>query len=137
MAIRERALFFEESDGYSCGVKLPPIEITGGYDEVLDRYSDGSIKTARAKNSVLYAVPNFTARNFAEWAKTAGCRLFADAGDTVYADSRFIGIFPSKDGEIFLGGRYREIISDKIYENAAVRLCEKGAAVFIKEDDYV
>ena len=134
MAIKERALNFEESDGYSCGVKLVPIEIVGGYEEVLDRYSDGAVKSARAKNSVLFTVPNLTSKDFSNLAKSAGCKLFADSGTTVYADSRFIGIFPSNEVQINLDGSYKEIVSGKIYENCAVKLCEKEAAVFIKED---
>ncbi len=137
VAVKERVLCFEESDGYSCGVKLPSIEIVGGYDEILDRYSDGCIKSAKAKNSVLYTVPNLTAKDFSGFAKSAGCKLFADAGTTVYADSRFIGVFPSKEVEIFLSGRYKEIVSGKIYKNCAVKLSGKGVAVFIKEDEYV
>ena len=90
--------------------------------------------TARAKNSVLFTVPNLTSKDFSNFAKSAGCKLFADAGTTVYADSRLIGIFPSNEVEINLDGSYKEIISGRIYENCAVKLCEKGAAVFIKED---
>ncbi len=135
MAVKERPLCFVESDGYSSGVKLPPIEIVVGYDEILDRYSDGGIKSARAKNSVLYTVPNLNSQDFNRLARSAGCKLFADAGTTVYADNRFTGIFPSKEVEIFLDGRYKEIVTDKIYQNCTVSLCEKGVAVFIKEDE--
>ena len=137
MAIKERTLNFEESDGYSCGVKLPPIEIIGGYDEVLEQYTGGGIMTAKAKNSILYTSPKLSSKDFSDLAKSVGCRLYSSAGNTVYGDSRFISVFPSKEEEILLNGRYKEIVSGKIYENTAVKLCEKGAAVFIKEDDYV
>ena len=133
MAIKERPLCFEESDGYSCGVKLPSIEIVG-CEKVHDRYADGGVKTARTNNSILCAVPNLTAKDFNAFAKSAGCKIFADAGTTIYADSRFIGIFPSIEGEIFLDGRYKDAVSSNVYQNSTVKLSEKGAAVFIKED---
>ena len=118
MSIAERALNFEESDGYSCGVKLPPIEIVDGFDEVLERFTDGGVKTARVKNSVLCAVPKFRADDFHSLAKKAGCRMFAEAGTTVYADSRFVALFPNKE---------------TIYQNHII----KDLAVFTEEGKYV
>ncbi len=58
----------------------------------------------------------------------AGCHTYAPAGNTVYGDNRFIGIFPSEDGETPITlkekGDYENAATGEVFENTA-SLCLK------------
>ena len=51
----------------------------------------------------------------------AGCYAYAPAGNTVYGDNRFIGIFPSETGDIEINlretGNYVNLITGEKYKN--------------------
>jgi hypothetical protein len=68
---------------------------------VLARYEDGAIAAASGQyggRPVVYgALPFFGPEHLHRIAALAGCHLYVPANCTVYADSRFIGIFPKDD----------------------------------------
>jgi hypothetical protein len=68
---------------------------------VLARYEDGAIAAASGQyggRPVVYgALPFFGPEHLHRIAALAGCHLYVPANCTVYADSRFIGIFPRGD----------------------------------------
>lgn len=131
---------WDVSDGYNCGVKLPPVKIKASDDlTILEYYNDGEIKTAKQNNAVLCTAPHFNSLDFHNFAKAANCHMYAKAGTTVYADSRFCGIFPSKDiDEINLpaDGTYKDVISGNIYNNKNIKslLKARDAMILIAED---
>jgi len=59
---------------------------------------------------------------------SAGCHAYAPAGNTVYGDNRFIGIFPSEDGEVMITlrekGDYENAATGEVFENTD-RICLK------------
>ena len=63
--------------------------------------------------------------------------MYASSGCTVFADCRFIGIFPGKKGARFLGfkdnKKYMDVISGKVLEGID-QLEAKGAYVFVKSE---
>ena len=69
--------------------------------QVLAHYEDGAIAVASGKcggrNVVYSALPFFAPEHLRRIAATAGCHLYVPANCTVYANSRFIGVFPKMD----------------------------------------
>lgn len=112
--VRERSpetepQFLPENDSCLAGsetVKLnadyPLLEIIP-YDKIsiLARYGDGVIAAASGLHggrNVIYSVlPFFSPEHLRRIAADAGCHLYAPVNCTVYADLRFIGIFPKHD----------------------------------------
>lgn len=77
--------------------------------EVLARYPDGSVMTAKRPNgaggfTLLSAFPSLRTHALRTLAAEAGCRLLGPENCTVYADSRLIGFFPKDafEGEVTL-----------------------------------
>jgi hypothetical protein len=68
---------------------------------ILARYEDGAIAVASGqydgRNVVYSALPFFGPEHLHRIAALAGCHLYVPANCTVYADSRFIGVFPKVD----------------------------------------
>lgn len=86
--------------GYDIVNDFPLIRIVPAPEQtVLDRYPDGSIMTAMIHNSsggksILCAYPSLKAGRLREIASIAGCHMYAPVNCTVYADNRFISVFP-------------------------------------------
>jgi hypothetical protein len=68
---------------------------------VLARYEDSATAVASGqcdgRNVVYSALPLFRPEHLHRIAALAGCHLYVPANCTVYADSRFIGVFPKVD----------------------------------------
>ena len=122
------------SNGYGAPALCPPLRIVEGDGlAVIDRYEDGEIKVARNKNHLLTVSPGFYAADFHGMAKEMGCHMYASAGCAVFADNRFLGFFPEKDGARLLAfkenGSYTDIISGKEAEGLNA-LEPSGAYIF-------
>lgn len=126
------------SNGYGAVGNCPPIHILPEAEvEILERYPDGAIKTARKGNSLLAASPDLRAKDFHRLAKLQGCHMLTGAGCAVYADNRFVGVFPGKeavDGLHFpQAGCYRDLISGMEFEkDNDISLNAKSAMVFLQ-----
>ena len=125
------------SNGYGAPALCPPLRIVEGDGlAVVDRYEDGEIKVARSKNHLLTVSPGFYAADFHGMAKEMGCHMYASAGCAVFADNRFVGFFPEKEGAKLLAfkdnGRYTDIISGKASEGFGA-LEPSGAYVFVRD----
>lgn len=139
MEIEEFHADFKVSDGYGCEVELPPIRIKEQPDlQIIDSYPDGGIKTAKYGNKILCAAPCYTAVDFHKLAKDSGCHMYAPPGCTVYADSRFTGLFPSKNESAPIhmpeNGNYRELVHGNTYsgKDPDIPLIAKDAIVLEK-----
>lgn len=139
MAIAPYSADFSVNNGYDVEVKLPPIQILPGEKvEVLKQYTDGAIQTARKGNHLLCASMDFRAKNFADLAEKAGCRMYAPAPCAVYGDNRFLGFFPAEDqeGRLDLGenGVHEELISKSRYTQdfISMHLKAKDGMVFVR-----
>lgn len=81
---------------------MPMLEIVPSDKiRVMARYEDGAISAASTLydgHNVIYSVmPLWKSEHLRRIAADAGCHLYAPVNCTVYADSRFIGIFPKAD----------------------------------------
>ncbi len=85
------------SNGYGAKTKCPPLEIVGDA-EALETYPDGKIKVAKKNNHLLTVAPGFYATDFYTLAQKQGCYMYTSAGCAVFADKRFVGIFPGENG---------------------------------------
>ena len=139
LSILPYTLDFKYSNGYGAEIKLPPIQIIEENGvEVIDRYTDGKVKTARKNNNILVASPCFKAEDFHKYAKEAGCHMFAPANNTVYADNRFIGIFPAitQNGKLdfIFDNKYNEVIFGSSVEGKSVDFTfnAKDCMIFVK-----
>jgi hypothetical protein len=69
--------------------------------KIMARYEDGAISVASTQydgHNVVYGVlPFFGPEHLRRIAADAGCHLYAPVNCAVYADSRFIGVFPKVD----------------------------------------
>lgn len=88
--------------GTDVSVDYPLLEaVPSDMIRVLARYEDGGIAVASGRcdgrNVVYCALPFFSPEHFRRIAMFADCHLFTPVNCTVYADSRFIGIFPKFD----------------------------------------
>ncbi len=88
--------------GTNTDVDYPLLEVVKSDKiRVLARYEDGAIAVASGqcdeRNVVYSALPLFGPEHLHRIAALAGCHLYMSANCTVYADSRFIGIFPKGD----------------------------------------
>ena len=88
-----------EADG---NVDYPLLEVTPSDQiSVLARYEDGAIAVASGQHGghkVVYgALPFFGPEHLRRIAANAGCHLYVPENCAVYADSRFIGVFPKDD----------------------------------------
>lgn len=99
----------------------------------IERYENGKIKTAVKGNVIFSAAYTINAKMFHDIAEKAGCKIYAPAHCTVYADNRFIGIFPL-ESEINMNfdSARTEYISGAVSDNITVSSC--GAAVFENKD---
>lgn len=127
---------FSLSDGYMCDVMLPPVKIKDNENlEVIDRYPDGAIKTAKSENKILCTTPYFRSKDFNFYAKKANCHMYSPAGITVYADSRFLGIFGSVEGEVEFTLKdedlYTNLITGEEYTNKTNRVNGKNCALLL------
>lgn len=130
---------YKLNNGYGVDAKLPPIQIKAEEAiEVIERYDDGAIKTAKCRNNILAASPDFYAKDFHKYAKECGCHMYASYDCTVYADNRFVGIFPriSKKGRVMFPqkGIYKDIISSKLYNKEnETEFKEKSVMLFFNK----
>lgn len=125
------------SNGYGSECKLPPLKIKESKEiEVSERYESGDIKIAKCNNHLLIVSPGFYAEDFNRLAKESGCHMYTSHGCAVFADERFVGVFPGKNGANSLcfkgNGIYKDLISGENAENIK-QLCPKGAYIFVKE----
>ena len=116
MKVREkgsvlRPQFLPEPDSCLDGTGLMRSETDAGYPllevvpsdkiRVLARYGDGAIAVASGqyggRNVVYGAMPLFGPEHLRRIAVIAGCHPYAPANCAVYADSRFIALFPRVD----------------------------------------
>lgn len=110
-------------------VNFPVPEIINASDiTILAKFKDGGIAVAERKNKngrQIYSVlPLLKMDHLRIIMKYAGCHMYAPPDCTVYADNRFISIFPRKDmqGQLILKGCHevRDCMSGKIYSKAEV-----------------
>jgi hypothetical protein len=79
--------------------------------EILANYSDAGIaigqKRFKGRNNIFCALPVIKAKHLRHIVESAGCYIYAPLDCTVYADNRFIGVFPRTDinGELRLKER--------------------------------
>ena len=65
--------------------------------QVLGQYNDGGIASATRYSNhkhIYFALPLLSSEHIRLLAKDAGCHFYAPSNCTVYADNRFIGVFP-------------------------------------------
>lgn len=139
IAIEEYNVDFNLSDGYNCGVEIPPVKIKKNPTlQIIDTYADGEIRTARNYNNILCTSPYFRSSDFHILAKANGCHMYAPAGCTVYADNRFVGIFSDKTRNELIhmacNATYIDELSKKVFTgtNISNMLKEKNAVVLTK-----
>lgn len=127
------------SNGYGAATACPPIQILPQEGiEILERYPSGAIRTARRKNHLLVAAPNLMAADFHKLAAAQGCHMYAEAGCTIYADSRFIGVFAGKSAVSGLSfrreGTYRDLLTNRLYSaKEDITLAAGSAMVLIPQ----
>ena len=88
--------------GSDADVDYPLLEIVpSGEIQVMARYEDGAIAVASmqcdGRNIIFSVLPFFGTEHLRRIAEVADCHLYVPMNCTVYADSRFIGIFPKVD----------------------------------------
>lgn len=115
---------------YAAGIRNPDFDLANVKELT------GIAKTGKRGNSLLVAFPNLRANDFHELAKQQGCHMFTSAGCSVFADNRFVGIFPGKHAIRTLRfpqkGIYKDIISGRIFEkDNEIILAPKSAMVFV------
>ena len=127
------------SNNYGCKTNLPSayIKDCDGL-EVLTRYDNGTIKTAKCKNHIINTACDWFAEDFRTLAKSAGCHIYTDVNCAVFADKRFVGIFPSDkvvNGVHFKqSGTYTEVIEKTtVSTEQKITIPAKGAAIFIQQ----
>lgn len=82
--------------------RFPLVYVTETEEQsVLARYDDGRIAGAFHKGdngqlNFYFSLPILKAKHFRLIAEMAGCHFYAPSNCTVYADNRFIGIFPKE-----------------------------------------
>lgn len=82
------------------GEDFPLVAIVNdGKTEIIEKYENGDIKTARKGNNILYTFPEISAEDIHKYACEAGCYVPAPVNCTVYADNRITGFFPLEDVE--------------------------------------
>jgi hypothetical protein len=71
--------------------------------------------------NIVNVKPFMSASELRKIADEAGCHGYAPAGNTVYGDDRFLGIFPSEEGtlEICLKetGDYENLVTGDVFKN--------------------
>ena len=133
-------------DGYTLVNDFPLIRIKPLEDQsVLWKYPDGGIMTASKKNdgggrTILCAYPSLTAAKLRGIAEEAGCHMYAPLNCTVYADTRFVGVFSKEDikGKLNLKkpSKLKELISGKEYTKGSevpLNLPAKRAAFYLMD----
>ncbi len=75
----------------------------------------GAVKRANEGKNIVSTKPFLSRNELRNIADMAGCHGYVPAGNTVYGDNRFIGIFPSEDGEVDISlkekGNYINLIT--------------------------
>ncbi len=123
----------------------------GGYDfaeiEVCDPDArplffteKNKVKASVKKNRVAVTEPYLKAAEIRELAKMAGCHIWCDSAQAIWADSRITGVFTKGTikGELTLPEKadYTELISGKSFDNTdriSLDSLSTNAAVFIKK----
>ena len=123
---------------------FPTLAIDEGAHEVLLRDDGGNARCVRtADGMIVNTKPYLSARELRAITDLAGCHAYAPVGNTVYGDSRFIGVFTGKNVGLSAPvvmkeeGKYIELIRGKRYDGTATLSCDlppKGAAFFLKEN---
>jgi hypothetical protein len=135
------------SNGYNILNDFPLIQIAPDSEQsVLDKYPDGSIMTSLKINNeggktILCAYPNLKASKLREMAVDAGCYMYAPLNCTVYADNRFIGIFPKEAIHYNLSLKEKVNVTDAItgkswnnIDEIPVKMEAKGAKFLVIEE---
>lgn len=123
---------------------FPLIQIKPSEDQVvLEKYPGGGIMAAMRKNGkggkiILCAYPSLKANRLRDIAEAAGCHMFAPLDCTVYADNRFVAVFPKEkiQGTLHLEKQadLKEMISGRDYSGVSeisLTLPGKSAAFFV------
>ncbi len=125
-------------------VNFPLLEVLCPHDETpLARYLDGGIAVASRVNTgrrhIYSAMPLMKAEHVRKIAETSGCHMYAPLNCTVYADSRFIAVFPKVtiDDELRLKepSRMIEVISGtrtETNEKIPLTMQPKSAGFYIR-----
>lgn len=81
----------------------------------------GRVKRANGGVNIVNVKPFMSVSELRKIADEAGCHAYAPAGNTVYGDDRFLGIFPSEEGtlEICLKetGDYENLVTGDVFKN--------------------
>ncbi len=123
-------------------IDYPLLEIVPSENvRVLARYEDGAVAMAMRNNVIYSVLPFFRPEHLRRIAALAGCHLYAPVDCTVYADSRFIAVFPKNELreqkiEFVAQTTLRSAITGQKENNVksiSLNLSAKGAEFFIIE----
>ncbi|MDD2479063.1 MAG: hypothetical protein PHS31_04150 [Victivallaceae bacterium] len=101
--LKEGELRFSDGAGIRFNdIMVPLFEVVNQNKvEILANYSDNKIafaqKIFKDRNNIFCALPVVKAHHLRVIAEDAGCHMYAPLDCTVYADNRFIGVFPHSD----------------------------------------
>ena len=98
------------------------------------------LATVDGKRTVANVKPFLTPDELRAITDLAGCHAYAPAGNTVYGDERFLGVFPAKDTPCACvtmrhAGEYTDLVDGKTYTGKVlnVEIPAAGAAFFMKK----
>ena len=95
-------IFSDNSKTEFRDMQFPVFEIEKSDElEIMANYSDNGIaigqKRFKGRNNIFCALPVIKAKHLRHISENAGCHIYAPLDCTVYADNRFIGVFPRTD----------------------------------------
>lgn len=127
-------------------VKVEPFDDDYAFPSIAISKDDEIVRIASAKRpnggvNIVNTKPFMSRDELRRIADSAGCHAYSPAGNTVYGDNRFIGIFPSESGKIEISlkekGDYVNLVTgyeykntDKIFINAS-----KTTPIFLIKTD--
>lgn len=122
---------------------FPTLVVDVGKEEVLLRDEEGDARCVRTADGVIVNTkPYLSASELRHITDLAGCHAYAPAGNTVYGDARFLGVFTDKEEGLSSPvlmreeGAYTELLTEKRFDGTKTLSCDlppKSAAFFLKE----
>lgn len=122
--------FFENSSLLNCNdaLEIPLLEVIPKDGiQFLGNYNDGGIASAmrydnEKRQHLYFALPFLRAEQIRFLGAQAGCRFYAPVNCTVYADNRFIGVFPKEaiDSELLfdMPSNITDVANEESWEDA-------------------
>ena len=95
-------IFSDNSKTEYRDMQFPVFEIEKSDElEIMANYSDNGIAIGqerfKGRNNIFCALPVIKAKHLRQIVENSGCHIYAPLDCTVYADNRFIGVFPKTD----------------------------------------